>query len=637
MSEPLPFFSVIVPTYRRIEALPTCLEALAGQAYPRDRFEVLIVDDGGSASLEPVVAAFRERMHITLLSQPHGGPARARNTGAAHARGEFLAFTDDDCAPDAGWLHCLAARFAATPGHMIGGQTVNALRQNCCSAASQLLVDYLYEYYNAGAAQPSFFTSNNMALPQRAFLAIGGFDATLMSAAGEDRELSDRWQHLGYGLTYAPEALVAHHHRLSLRQFWCQHFEYGRAARYFRMARVQRGSGRVAIEPWAFYLNLLRYPFTQERPLQAVSLSALLFLSQCANALGFVWEQAAGRNPPMAVDPLSLGVLQSAEERASDGGRNPQGNGATPSESMRNPRPRLTVIIPSYNATATIGDCLESLRYQATNDRIEIIVVDSGTDGTGDFVQERFPAVRTYRFAERQFCGAARNWGVARARGDIVAFLDADCTASPTWVTAVLHAHESPDLVVGGAIANGARRGLVSWGAFLCEFSQWMPHRPAGKIPEVAGANMSCKRAAFDGIGSFIEGTYCSDTEFHWRLAARGHTPRFDPTILVTHYSITDLGRFLKHEYAHGRDFGRVRARHWRWPSWKKALYVALAFVIPWKLLAQIAGRCVRNGAYLLQFLASLPLLILGLHAWVLGECSGYLCGARQERRAVDT
>jgi glycosyltransferase involved in cell wall biosynthesis len=308
---------------------------------------------------------------------------------------------------------------------------------------------------------------------------------------------------------------------------------------------------------------------------------------------------------------------------------------AAPSESMQNPRPRLSVIIPSYNARATIGDCLESLRNQAANERIEIIVVDSGTDGTGAFVEERFPFARTYRFAERKFCGAARNWGVSQARADVVAFFDADCTASPTWVRAVLKAHESPDLVIGGAIATDLRGGVVSWAAFFCEFSQWMPNRPAGKMADVAGANMSYKRAALDGIGSFLEGTYCSDTEFHWRLAARGHIPRFDPTILVTHHSITDLGRFLQHEYLHGRDFGRVRARYWCWPPRKKALYVATGFLIPWKLLAQIAWRTVRNGAYFPRFLASLPALILGLHAWVLGECSGYLWAAQPEPRSV--
>jgi glycosyltransferase involved in cell wall biosynthesis len=304
-------------------------------------------------------------------------------------------------------------------------------------------------------------------------------------------------------------------------------------------------------------------------------------------------------------------------------------------ESPQSAQPRLSIIIPSYNAKATIGDCLESLRTQVTEGWIEVIVVDSGSDGTAALIAQRFPFVRTYHFPERKFCGAARNWAVSQARADIVAFLDADCTASPNWVASVLKAHERPDLVVGGAIASPTPASLVSWAAFFCEFSQWMPSRHAGAMPDVAGANMSYKRAVFERLGAFLEGTYCSDTEFHWRLAAHGHTPRFDPTIVVTHHNITELRKFLQHEYAHGRDFGRVRAQHWCWSPWKKAAYVVMAGVIPWKLLAQIAWRSVRARGYLLPFLVSLPVLIPGLHAWVLGECRGYLLEARAHPAAA--
>ncbi len=335
----------------------------------------------------------------------------------------------------------------------------------------------------------------------------------------------------------------------------------------------------------------------------------------------------------MALDSLFL-VAPANGERRPYAESHPVDRAAH-AESPQSARPQLSIIIPSYNARATIGDCLESLRTQVTEEQIEIIVVDSGSDGTAALVAERFPFVRIYHFGERKFCGAARNWAVSQARADVVAFLDADCTASPNWVTAVLKAHEHPDLVVGGAIASRAPASVVSWAAFFCEFSQWMPSRPAGAMPDVAGANMSYKRAVFERLGAFLEGTYCSDTEFHWRLAAHGHTPRFDPTILVTHYNITELRKFLRHEYAHGRDFGRVRAQYWRWSPWKKAVYVAMAGVIPWKLLAQIAWRSVRTRGYLLPFLASLPLLIPGLHAWVLGECRGYLFEARAEPGAV--
>ena len=84
---PQPFFSVIVPTYNRHPQLATCLQALANQCHPGSRFEVVVVDDGGLTSPEEVVASFRDRLKVTLLSQPNAGPAAARNVQAGRRAG----------------------------------------------------------------------------------------------------------------------------------------------------------------------------------------------------------------------------------------------------------------------------------------------------------------------------------------------------------------------------------------------------------------------------------------------------------------------------------------------------------------------------------------------------------------------
>src|SRR5262245_37328532 len=92
-------FSIVVPTYQRPDQLTMCLQSLTFLDYPRSNFEVIVVDDGSEMPPETVVAAFHDRLDVTLLTQPHAGPAQARNTGAAHAKGAFLVFTDDDCTP----------------------------------------------------------------------------------------------------------------------------------------------------------------------------------------------------------------------------------------------------------------------------------------------------------------------------------------------------------------------------------------------------------------------------------------------------------------------------------------------------------------------------------------------------------
>src|SRR5689334_3533804 len=104
----LPTFSIVIPTYNRPRQLAKCLESLCRLTYPRDRFDVIVVDDGSPTPLAPVVEVFQSQLRIVVHRQSNGGPAAARNTGAARATGENLAFTDDDCAPESGWLHQFA-------------------------------------------------------------------------------------------------------------------------------------------------------------------------------------------------------------------------------------------------------------------------------------------------------------------------------------------------------------------------------------------------------------------------------------------------------------------------------------------------------------------------------------------------
>ena len=290
-----PTFSIIVPTFGRPQQLATCLRSLAGLDYPRDCFEVLVVDDGNTTPPESIIHSFRYQLKIRLLSQSHAGPAAARNTGAAQAKAQFLAFTDDDCTVSTNWLQTLAARFTKLPHCTIGGRVQNALPENTYSTASQLLVSYLYTYYNVEPDRARFLTSNNLAVPKELFHTVGGFDALWMHAAGEDREFCDRWLFYGHRLVHAPEVLVFHAHPLTLRTFWWQHFTYGQGAYYFHSVRAQRTQEGIKVEPLRFYWRLLQYPFSQGECRRGPTLASLLVIAQSANVVGFFWERKAGR------------------------------------------------------------------------------------------------------------------------------------------------------------------------------------------------------------------------------------------------------------------------------------------------------------------------------------------------------
>lgn len=287
----VPFISIVIATRNRPRQLARCLEACSRLDYPRERFEVIVVDDGSTVSLECVVTEYRHRMNLQFLRQPNTGPAQARNVGIAMATGELLAFTDDDCMPETDWLSQLASALQRTPGHMIGGRTVNALTANAYSTTSQVIVDAVYRHYNAGAGDSWFFASNNLAVPAATLREIGGFNNEFRFA--EDRELCDRWQASGFGLSYAPDAVVQHAHDLTARTFWRQHFGYGRGAQHYHAQRARRQPD--AGLDMSFHANLrnwIGYPLSQVPRRQAVQVAALLMVWQVANAAGFFYEAA---------------------------------------------------------------------------------------------------------------------------------------------------------------------------------------------------------------------------------------------------------------------------------------------------------------------------------------------------------
>jgi GT2 family glycosyltransferase len=286
-----PTFSLIIPTFRRPKQLTECLEAVAALDYATDRFEVVVVDDGSREPVDHVIQPFRDRFSVSLLHKTNGGPGSARNAGAAISRGEFLAFTDDDCRPASDWLRKLEVRLRQETNRIVGGRVVNLLSQNPYATTSQIIIDVAYAYYNRNPDDACFFASNNMAVSADLFEKIGGFDIDFRLAS-EDRELCDRWRHQGYKMSYASEAVVFHAHPLTFRTFCKQHFNYGRGARRFHRVRARRGSGRFLpeLKSHAHFLHLLREPLARLPLERAFMTCALLTLWQFVNAAGFFYE-----------------------------------------------------------------------------------------------------------------------------------------------------------------------------------------------------------------------------------------------------------------------------------------------------------------------------------------------------------
>jgi len=285
-------FSIIVPTRNRPLQLRACLEALASLNYPGDRFEVIVVDDGSRASPDSVFDGVSTAVHGNLIRQAHAGPARARNAGAAQARGRTLAFLDDDCRPAPDWLGRLAAAFREKPGHLVAGRTVNVASRNVCSVAGHILSEAAQGHVDRASGSMAFYASNNIAVPADDFQEVGGFDTSFPRPGGEDREFCLRWVLSGRSQSHAPEAVVFHSHSLKPAALWRQQFNYGRGACLFYRKKITlttEGERPSLQFLGAFHCKLWRL-VRDEPVLRWIPLAVLVFVSQAAVATGYFWE-----------------------------------------------------------------------------------------------------------------------------------------------------------------------------------------------------------------------------------------------------------------------------------------------------------------------------------------------------------
>jgi len=302
-----PTFSVIVPTYNRQSSVHACLQSLAQQNYPAAGFEVVVVDDGSSPPVRDTSRAEIRKMNLILLRSPQNeGPAAARNRGASCARGRYLAFTDDDCRPDANWLAGLESALAVAPASAAGGHMIDG-GGDLFSAASHSILEASYDHYNETGGTPRFFASLNLAVPTKEFREVGGFLPEFRTS--EDREFCARWLRHGHSLVFAPDAVVVHKSPDGLRPFLRRHYHYGKGAYRFRTLQAKYRKRRMELEPSVFYWQLIRHPLAKHAGMRGVGISFLVAVSQIASFLGFLAERrhakrahgaSALRTPPAA-------------------------------------------------------------------------------------------------------------------------------------------------------------------------------------------------------------------------------------------------------------------------------------------------------------------------------------------------
>ncbi|MDI6765229.1 MAG: glycosyltransferase [Bacteroidota bacterium] len=220
-------FSVIVPTYNRLERLKIALEGLYYQDY-KD-FEIIVVNDGSKdGTAEYLAQAVREH-GIRVVELSDLGIAAARNRGAEAAMGNILAFLDDDCSVYPTWLRDLETALQRHRASLVFGNVSNALTDSDYSSVHHEMNQFLIKRMNCDPLHPRFVLTSTFACDPKVFKQYGGFDERFYFGS-EDRELIGRLLASGERLAFEKDIVVEHRHQFTLRPFLFYYYRLGRGS-----------------------------------------------------------------------------------------------------------------------------------------------------------------------------------------------------------------------------------------------------------------------------------------------------------------------------------------------------------------------------------------------------------------------
>lgn len=277
-------FSVVIPTYKRGHKLKDSLISIVNQNYSKNEYEIIVVEDGSHEALEVA-----KELKVIYLWQENKGPAAARNAGVQKAKGQIIAFTDDDCVPPPNWLQFLEDGYKRHPDVVgVGGylESSNELLKTNIFAQYESYVSH--RAYGGGQKEikggfevPAGGT-NNMSFLKKVVNEVGGFDTNFPTAAGEDADIKKRITDKGYQLLYIP-LKVEHHQDYHLNGFLRQSFSRGIGSYYFQKKWDKAPSTITIIIQLILLVPKLLINLVVKRPKWFVLLDFL-----------FVWQEYRG-------------------------------------------------------------------------------------------------------------------------------------------------------------------------------------------------------------------------------------------------------------------------------------------------------------------------------------------------------
>lgn len=294
----------------------------------------------------------------------------------------------------------------------------------------------------------------------------------------------------------------------------------------------------------------------------------------------------------------------------------------------------ISVIVPSYNSARTISYTLKGLLSQTMKPR-EIIVADSSDDGVTPKLISGFQSdvVTIMRLPAQTMPAIARNAGAGMARGEVLAFIDADAYPAADWLERVATAVDEGCLMGGGsvALAHIQKGRLLPLAQFYLQFNEYMDVGLKRVKRCLPSCNMFCEKKLFDRVGGFPEIRASEDILFSLKVNEVSRV-WFIPGARIYHIFREDLTGFLRNQMLLGRYsiLYRQRLKRSSCRGLKPlALLPAFWFLKP----ARMIWRVLRSGPGAgSSFLKAAPLFFLGLLFWDIGFTHGFAQGCFHDR-----
>jgi glycosyltransferase involved in cell wall biosynthesis len=234
---------VVIPVYDGAETIAACVASVLGVEYPRERFEVVVVDNGSTDGTLEVLHAFGA--DVRVLSESTRGASAARNRGIRESCRPVIVLTDADCMVEPGWLASLVAPLADEQVGVVGGRILSRRSGN----RIERFGEQIHDHRRAIEEQdPPYAITMNWASRRAVLLEAGLFDESLLRA--QDVDLSWRIGRLGYRLVYAHDAVVRHHNERTIRGLVREGYVHGLHAVRLREKHAAYRAGAGSRRNW---------------------------------------------------------------------------------------------------------------------------------------------------------------------------------------------------------------------------------------------------------------------------------------------------------------------------------------------------------------------------------------------------